>query len=197
MKEKLYDIVRAVVRPIYGFLFGRRVFGVENLPQSGGFVLCANHLHARDPFYIAAALPKNRRLFSLAKKELFANKIVGGFLSDIGAIPIDRGNADLSAMRTAFKVVREGNGLIVFPQGTRSRDNSPTPFLTGASMIALRCGVSVIPAYIGGPYRLFVKTDIFLGKPLDFSDLGTRIDANVMTAATRRIEDAVWNLKKV
>ena len=195
MHEKIYRIAWSLVRPVYSVLFCRRIFGLEHLPETGGFILCANHISARDPLFIASAVPKDRQLTFLAKKELFASAPLAKVLHLVGAIPVDRGKADLAAMRSAFKAVKDGFGLMIFPQGTRSRDNSRMPFLTGASMIALRAGVPVIPAYISGPYRLLRRTDVRFGAPLDFSDLGSRVDAAMMEAATRRIEDAVWNLR--
>ena len=155
-------------------------------------MLCANHIAARDPLFIASAVPSARILHFLAKKELFESKPLAKILTALGSIPVDRGNADLAAMRSAFKTVKDGFGLMIFPQGTRSRDNSRMPFLTGASMIALRAGVPVIPAYISGPYRLFRRVELHFGKAIDFSDLSARLDAKVMEAATRRIEDSVW-----
>lgn len=192
MNERLYRFAWTLVRPLYTLLFGRKVFGLENLPKEGGFVLCANHIAARDPLFIASALPKTRLMNFLAKKELFASATLSKILTALGAIPVNRGNADLAAMRSVFKTVKDGFGLMIFPQGTRSRDNSRMPFLTGASMIALRAGVPVIPAYISGPYRLFRRVDLHFGKAIDFSDFSARLDAGVMEAATQRIEDAVW-----
>lgn len=197
MHEKFYRFAWHLVHPLYSVLFRRRIFGLENLPETGGFILCANHISARDPLFIASAIPKERQMFFLAKKELFSFKPLAGLLKILGAIPVDRGSADLSAMRASFKVVRDGYGLMIFPQGTRSRDNSRMPFLTGASMIALRAGVPVIPAYIDGPYRLLRRTDLRFGKPIDFSDIGARMDSAALETATRRIEDAVWSFREL
>jgi 1-acyl-sn-glycerol-3-phosphate acyltransferase len=86
--------------------------------------------------------------------------------------------------------------LALFPQGTRSKDNSRTPMLAGVSLIALRSGAPVIPAYIGGPYRPFRKTQLSFGKPVSFEGLGKRVDGDTLKAATARIEDAVWGLKQ-
>ena len=197
MHEKFYRFAWHLVRPLYSLLFRRRIFGVENLPETGGFILCANHIAARDPLFIASAVPKERQMFFRAKKELFSFKPLAGLFKILGAIPVDRGSADLSAMRASFKVVKDGYGLMIFPQGTRSRDNSRMPFLTGASMIALRAGVPVIPAYIDGPYRLLRRTDLHFGKAMDFSDIGARMDSAALETATRRIEDAVWGFRKL
>ena len=192
----MFGLAKAIMSPIYAVLFPHRAIGVENLPAQGGFVLCVNHIHARDPFFLSTVIPTGKKLFFMAKKELFKSKIVGTFLSWLGAFPVDRGHADLNSIRTSMKVVREGNGLVIFPQGTRSKTNAPTPFLSGASMIALRGGVPVIPCYIAGPYRLFRHSDIHFGAPLDLSAHGTRCDQNTLESATKQIEGAVWALRE-
>ncbi len=108
---------------------------------------------------------------------------------------MDRGHSDLAAVRTSLQLLKEGHGLAIFPQGTRIKDNHPAPMLDGVSMIALRAGVPVIPAYIGGPYRLFRRTQVSFGKPVSFEGLPRRVDSETLSQATRRIEDAVWALK--
>ena len=99
-------------------------------------------------------------------------------------------------VRTSMALLKDGHGLGIFPQGTRSPDNSPTPMLDGVSMIALRSGAPVIPAYIGGPYRLFHRMQISFGPPVSFEGLSRRVDSDTLDKATRRIEAAVWGLKR-
>ena len=195
MNIRFYQFVRVVLGAFYRLVFPPRVDGLENIPAEGGFVLCSNHCSARDPFYLAV-LVRRRYLFFMAKTELFRSKPVSRFITALGGFPVDRGHSDLSAVRTSLGLLKEKNGLVIFPQGTRSRDNTPTPMLEGSSMIALRAGVPVIPAYIGGPYRLFRRTQVSFGQPVDLSDFGRRIDSTVLNAATRRIESAVWALKR-
>ncbi|MBQ8508101.1 MAG: 1-acyl-sn-glycerol-3-phosphate acyltransferase [Clostridia bacterium] len=193
--NRLYNVVWAVMHVGFDLLIPCRVTGLENVPREGGFVLCVNHLSAWDPLYVSAQLPRKRRMYFLAKKELFSNRLLGYLIRCLGGVPIDRGNADIAAMRTTLQLVKEGQGMGIFPQGTRSKDNSPTPMLPGASMIALRAGVPVIPCYIGGPYKLFRRIDLKFGAPIDFSDFGRRCDHDTLEAATARIADAVWGLK--
>ena len=195
MGKKFYRLVHTVFTPVLSLCYLKKAIGVENLPQEGGFVLCANHLSAIDPFCIASCLPRNRKLSFLAKKELFQNRFLKLLVSALGAIPIDRGNADIAAIRSCMKSLKDGDCLIIFPQGTRSKDNSPTPMLSGSAMIALRGGVPVIPCYIDGPYHLFRRVEIRFGAPLDFSDFGRRCDADTLAEATRRIEAGVWGLR--
>ena len=196
MGKKFYSFCWTLLRPAYDLLFPRKVEGLENLPEQGGFILCINHISARDPLFISTRIPKARRMFFLSKKELFDNRLLRPYVKGLGGIPVDRGHADIAAVRSALKVLKEGYGLGIFPQGTRSRDNTPTPMLNGASLIALRGGVPVIPAYIDGPYRLFRRADIRFGKPLDFSDFGRRCDSETLCRATERIADAIWGLRK-
>lgn len=194
MAEKLYDFLCGLARPVYSLLYPVRVEGLENLPAEGGCLLCANHVSARDPIYIAVRAP--RRLHFMAKIELFKFKPLGAILRGLFAFPVDRGHNDLNAVRTAMKVLNDGHVLGLFPQGTRSRDNSHTPMLNGVSMIALRAQKPVIPVYIGGPYKLFRRIPLRFGPPVDLSDFGRRMDGETLNAATRRIEAAVWSLEE-
>ena len=195
MNTKFYDFLGIVLRPAYKVLFpGSKVTGLENIPTEGGFIICANHIHWNDCLYLAAKI-RPRRITYLSKAEVFSNKLFSLVLGEkgLGAIPIHRGETDLTAVRTCLQAVKDGKTLGIFPQGTRSKDNTPTPMLNGVSMIAMRAGVPIIPAYIDGPYRLFKRIDVRIGKPIDISDLGRRPDAATMDAITARIADAIWS----
>lgn len=196
MNTRFYNLGRRFLRPFYNLFWPSKVTGEENIPDEGGFILCANHVHMRDPLFLAVRLPKRHFTF-LAKAELFKNPILGFLIGDkgLGAIPINRGHSDLGAIREALKTIANGHGLGIFPQGTRSRDNTPTPMLTGTALIAIRANVPVLPVYIDAPYRRFHHVDIRVGKPIDLSDLGRRCDSATMEEVTHRIEKAVWELK--
>ena len=197
MNVKFYDTLSVILRGYYNLLWPSKVAGMENIPASGGFILCANHVHWRDPLFLAVRLPKRRYTY-LAKAELYKNPVSRLVLGEkgLGGIPINRGHSDLNAIRQALKAIAGGHGLAIFPQGTRSRDNTPTPMLNGVSMIALRAGVPVIPVYLDGPYRIFRHVDVTVGRPVELADLGKRYDAATLSEATRRIESAIWGLKK-
>lgn len=197
MNVKFYDTLSVILRGYYNLLWPSKVAGMENIPASGGFILCANHVHWRDPLFLAVRLPKRRYTY-LAKAELYKNPVSRLVLGEkgLGGIPINRGHSDLNAIRQALKAIAGGHGLAIFPQGTRSRDNTPTPMLNGVSMIALRAGVPVIPVYLDGPYRMFHHVDVTVGAPVELADLGKRYDAATLSEATRRIESAIWGLKK-
>ena len=197
MNVRFYKTVVAVLRPVYAIVHPAKVTGLENIPEEGGCIVCANHMHWRDPVILAAKLHKRRYTF-LGKAEVFKNPLFNLVLGEkgIGGIPIRRGESDLNAIRLSLKAVADGEALAIFPQGTRSRDNTPTPMLGGVSMIALRAKAPVIPVYIDGPYRLFRRTDVRVGPPIDLSSFGRRADAETIAAATKRIEEAVWGLRE-
>ena len=198
MNIKFYDFLKAVMPPLYNIILPSKVTGLENIPKEGGMIMCSNHIHWTDCLFLAARMPVRRYTY-LAKAEVFSNKLFKLILGEkgLGAIPINRGAADLAAIRAALKVVADGHALGIFPQGTRSRDNTPTPMLNGVSMIAMRANVPIIPVYIDGPYRLFRRTDVRIGKPIDISDLGRKFDADTLSEVTKRIETAIWSMKNV
>ena len=198
MNTKFYDFLGVVLRPAYKLLFPfSKVTGAENIPDEGGFVICSNHIHWNDCLYLAAKV-RNRRITYLCKAEVFSNKLYTWVVGEkgLGAIPVHRGEADLSAMRAAMKVVADGDVLGIFPQGTRSPKNIPTPMLNGVSMIAMRANAPIVPVYIDGPYRFFRPVDVRIGKPVDISDLGRRPDVETLSAITARISDAIWSQRQ-
>lgn len=197
MKNWVFGVCWILLSPVFRLIYRRKATGLENVPKEGGYILCANHCSAIDPVYIASSLPLNTKMYFIAKKELFSVKPFAWLIRKLGGFPVDRGNADLAAVRMSLQYLKDGNALCIFPQGTRSRDNSPMPMQTGAAMIALRAGVSVIPCYIDGPYRLFRRVAIRYGKPVELSDFGRCYDRDTLEQATARIEKAVWSLREI
>ena len=195
MGRRFYRFCCAVARPFYSLFYPADMQGLENVPREGGALLCANHCSNRDPFYLALRV-RDRYLHFMAKIELFKFKPLAMLMNALMAFPVDRGHNDLNAVRTSLKLLSEGHILGVFPQGTRSKDNSRLPMLNGVSMIALRAQKPVIPVYIGGHYKLFRKIPLRFGKPVDLSDFGRRMDGETLNAVTKRIEDAVWELSE-
>lgn len=194
MNKYLYHFFCGVLRPFFMLFFPARIEGLENIPAQGGFLLCCNHLSARDPIYLAIHI-RHRHIHFMAKAELFRFKPIAFLFRGVGTFPVARGHSDLSSVRTSLKLLADGHGVGLFPQGTRSRDNTRTPMLNGVSMIAMRAGQPLIPVYIDGPYRIFRRTLVRFGTPVGLSDLGRRLDSETLQNATHRIEDQVWALR--
>jgi 1-acyl-sn-glycerol-3-phosphate acyltransferase len=147
----MIDIARPLARLFYRVFYNLKVFGVENVPDKGGFIIASNHLSFHDPVIIAAFI-KNGYVSFLAKQELFKNKLIGFFLKYLGAIPINRGARDAAAVKNAVDFIRAGNGLCIFPEGTRVKNGKEIRPKKGAVRMSQMSGVPIIPVHIKG-YR--------------------------------------------
>jgi 1-acyl-sn-glycerol-3-phosphate acyltransferase len=123
--------------------------GAEQLPD-GPCILMSNHQSNFDILALSATIP--RRIYWIAKKELFDIPIFGSSIRRGGYIPVDRsdGRKALKSMDNAATIIRQGKSVVMFPEGTRSRDGHLLPFKRGGFMLAVRAGVPVIPVTING-----------------------------------------------
>lgn len=147
----LYWLVWLALRVFFLFGMRVRVEGMEHVPRSGPFVLCSNHVSWIDPLLLGALLP--RKLFYMAKKEMFTSPLLALVLRTVGAFPVRRHQADRRALRTALDLLGGGRAVAVFPEGTRSRDGSLGRAQPGAALLALHSGARVLPVAICGRYR--------------------------------------------
>lgn len=171
----LYSFLKPTVGGLYRLLFRVKVIGKENVPKDGGVLLCPNHIAAVDVISIGAVCP--RQITCIAKKELFDIPVLGGLIKALGAVKIDRGGADVGAIKTAVSVLESGKVVTIFPQGHRCPGVNPstTPIRHGAALIAYHAKCDVIPVTInikGAKYGLFKKTEVIFGKPMSYEDLG-------------------------
>jgi 1-acyl-sn-glycerol-3-phosphate acyltransferase len=166
-------LARVLLGPIFRLVFRLRWRGAENIPASGPTLFVANHISMWDPPMIGYAWAGRRRIFFMAKQELFAHSLVARTLRRGGAFPVDRGGADRTAIRTARDILARGGALLMFPEGTRFTSGKPGPALPGAGALGLAEGIQVIPIVISGSNRRFGPARIIIGGPLDLSDLNT------------------------
>src|SRR4051812_8822008 len=152
----VYLLAAAISWPFVKLGFRLRARGLEHLPESG-FVLAANHTSNFDPWPLALPLFPRRQLRFMAKSELF-NPILKPILAGGGAFPVRRGEADLEAIRRAVELVRDGEIVVMFPEGTRRRKGlrkkHEARAHSGAARIAREAGVPLVPAAICGTDRL-------------------------------------------
>ena len=117
----VYGISRVLCRFYFYRLCGMKVTGQENLPEKGPFIILSNHRSMGDPFVLGVLYEQGELQF-MAKEELFRNPVVRWYITRMHGFPVKRGQGDLSAMRTAMQVLRDGNALGIFPEGTRHKD---------------------------------------------------------------------------
>lgn len=168
------------------------VVGREHVPLEGPLVLASNHVNNVDPPAITLAVP--RFPMFMAKQEMTTWPILGPAIRMFGSFPVRRGGADLSAIRAASDVVNEGNMVVMFPEGTRSRTGGLTKGHPGTALIALRTGAPILPVAVTGTETiawpwLFIKplsikhVKVTIGEPFRLPPV-ERIDSDAAAAAT-------------
>jgi 1-acyl-sn-glycerol-3-phosphate acyltransferase len=199
MVSPLYRFVGWLSTPVVRGLYRLRARGLEHLPE-GGFVLAANHTSNFDPWPLGVPFLPERQLRFMAKSELF-NPVLSPILRAGGAFKVRRGEGDVEAMRTAVELVRDGEIVVMFPEGTRRRKglvkrHEARPH-TGAARIALAAGAPLVPAAIGGTDRLLRlgPLRVAYGPPLDLSDLGGQDQKTAAKVATERLMTKIDELK--
>jgi 1-acyl-sn-glycerol-3-phosphate acyltransferase len=150
-----------------------RVYGAERVPRAGGLVVASNHFSWIDPPALGAASP--RTLYMMAKVEAHRVPGLGQLMRSFGAFPVRRGESDREAVRMMRQIVREGNALGMFAEGTRQRSGVPGSVQPGAAMVALNEDVPLIPVAIHGSQRWrlgnFAPVSIAWGEPITFEGL--------------------------
>ncbi|WP_246579320.1 lysophospholipid acyltransferase family protein [Alkaliphilus flagellatus] len=163
-----YKVVKNSIRFILSLIYRVEIQGKENIPMEGKSIVCSNHFNLLDPVFIGTCLP--RKINYMAKEELFSNKIFALILNKLGVFPVKRGGADISAIKTALKILKNEEVFGIFPEGTRSKTGEMLEAKPGLAMIAIKSQSSIIPVAIIGNYKPFSKIKIIIDKPIDFSD---------------------------
>jgi 1-acyl-sn-glycerol-3-phosphate acyltransferase len=148
-----------MVRIIMAVYARVEVVGAENTPRRGGLIVVSNHLNNADPGLVGGFLP--RRVVFMAKDEMFQWPLFGGYVRLIGAFPVRRFEADLKALRRAVQLVRRGEVLVMFPEGTRSKTGSMSRGHPGTAMVALRAGAPILPVAVTGTEVVRLPGDFF------------------------------------
>lgn len=189
----MYVVAKILVWVLTHCWFFLKKEGRENIPAEGPAILVCNHIHLMDVACIIAMTKRQVRF--MAKKELFDNKLIGWFLTKIGTFPISRGDADISGIRNALKVIKEGGLLCIFPEGTRNRERKEPllPLHEGVAMISLRAGAPIVPMWVEGGYAPWKPCRILAGKPMDLTEYAgiCRTDAATMKKLTGQMEQAL------
>ncbi len=163
----LYYILKVIAVPIFSLLFLPKIKGRENIPKTGSVIVYSNHTSLLDPIILGCFLP--RKVYFMAKRELFRCRLFGAFLRKLGAFPVNRGTADISAIKQALQILKKGKVFGIFPEGTRNKTGDLKSFAHGVASIAHHSKAVTVPVAITGGYRLFRPIRITIGKPVDFN----------------------------
>jgi len=161
--------------------FRLRTYGRENLIEDGPAILASNHASYLDPPLVGVSCRKD--VYFLARKSLFERPVVGPILAQLNTVPVDRDRGDVGAIRAMIKLLKSGNRVLVFPEGTRSKDGNLQPARAGVGLLIAKSLAPVVPVRVFGSHAAlprsggirFVPITVVIGKPLFFTkqDLGT------------------------
>ncbi|MDR1259822.1 MAG: 1-acyl-sn-glycerol-3-phosphate acyltransferase [Endomicrobium sp.] len=168
-KEKssiLFLLGRQIFRLIFKLLYRLHIEGIENIPKSGGAIIAPNHVSFFDPPLTGSAM--KRPIYFMTKEELFNIPIFGWIIKKTNAFPIKRNTYDITAMKKTFSLLKNGHLLLIFPEGTRTKNTKIKKAKTGIGMIACNAQVPLIPVKINNTNVMskFKKITIKYGKPI-------------------------------
>ncbi len=146
----LYSGFHICLGAIVRCLFRVKIEGGENLPAEGAYIVACNHLSDADPVILAASVKNRRQIRFMAKKELFKVPLLAQLVKALGAFPVDRGGADVGALKYSLSLLKNGEVVGIFPQGTRHPNVHPSTsqVRNGIGMLAKRSGAMILPACI-------------------------------------------------
>ncbi|WP_069174142.1 lysophospholipid acyltransferase family protein [Streptomyces griseus] len=197
-----YVLKYVLLGPLLRLLFRPRIEGIEHIPEDGAAIVAGNHLSFSDHFLMPAII--KRRITFLAKAEYFTGpgikgRLTAAFFHSIGQIPVDRSGkeAGKAAIREGLGVLRRGELLGIYPEGTRSPDGRLYKGKVGVAVMAIKAGVPVIPCAMVGTFEIqppgqtvprIKRVTIRFGEPLDFSRYAGLEDRK---AAIRAVTDEI------
>ncbi len=159
-----YLIYYILVYPFAKLVFPCRFIGKENITD-GPLIVCADHSDYLDAVLLAMAFGSGRQLFFMAKAEFFQVPVVRKIFIWGGAFPIERGEADIAAIRTTINHLKNGHIIMIFPEGTRVSESESVDAKNGAVRIASKLKVPIMPIYISKNKKAFHRSKLVVGKP--------------------------------
>lgn len=166
-----------------------KVEGTANLPREGAVIVIANHQSYWDPVVLGTAL--SRRVYFMAKEELFQIPLFGLLLRLLGAFPVRREVYDRRAFKMALDHLMRGHVVGIFPEGTRSHTGKLLPAQPGAAMLALRSGAPVVPVALIGTRGLCGRVRVRVGKPFFLASGGSKPSRAEITAGGEKMMAAI------
>lgn len=168
-----YNLSKLLARTMFSF----RVIGRERIPKTGGFILAMNHESFLDP--PLAGISCDRPIHYLARKSLLKWPILGPIFPKLNVVPVDQERADMSALKTVIKLVKAGEGTVVFPEGSRTEDGNLQPAQPGLGLIIAKTLTTVVPMRVFGAHAAYPRgakfpkrhpVTIVVGEPIRFTE---------------------------
>lgn len=171
-----------------------KVVGRENVPKDTRVVICSNHSGLADPIWLIFALRLGRMPRIMAKKQAMEVPVLGPFLRKIGVFGVDRDGADVNAIKTGIKCLRDEQALLLFPEGTRVRPGKPVEPKRGALMLAARTNSPILPVYLSTKRVPFGPMRCVIGEPYQMEFAGAKATESEIEQATKDLMSKIYEL---
>lgn len=181
----MYRFLVAIVSVLVKIIYRVKVNGIENFKDDKPIIISANHTHIFDP--VILAMLTKRQIFFLSKKEIFEKKLSAKFFTKLGVIPIDRENTDLKAIKSCFRVIRNGDLLGIFPEGTRVKTIDINNMKKGVALIALKNKVTILPIHIEASYKIFSKITVDVYPMIETNNFDNMEDSEAIDKLTEEL----------
>ena len=198
-----YRLWQRVAGFLFVLVFGLRVYHRRRFPRRGGVLVVANHQSYLDPILAAAGIL--RVFHPMARESLFRFAPFRWLIRSLYAFPVRRGTADLTAVKEALRLLRDGAVVLMFPEGTRTRDGSIGPMHGGPATIAARAGVPIVPMVIDGAFEAWPRTRrlprphlirVACGRTVSVGNSGADTPERVMATVRRQMLDLQAEMKR-
>jgi 1-acyl-sn-glycerol-3-phosphate acyltransferase len=199
----VYNIFYNLAKLLARMIFSMRVIHPERMVESGPLLIAVNHSSFFDP--PLAGICSRRGVYYLARKTLLKWPFFGPLFPAMNVIPVERDGNDMSALREVIKKVKEGNAVLLFPEGTRSLDGDLQPARAGIGLVIAKTGAPVLPMRIFGAYEAFPKNarrfqlsqiTVVIGEPIHFSaEEISNSSRETYQLLSNRVMDAIGALK--
>ena len=184
---------KIIVSLVYIFnviVFRVKCVGQENIQNKGAYIICANHTSNWDAPILVSNL--KRKVYVMAKAELFKNKFIKWLGDKCCVFPVKRGMRDIESIKYSLKLLKDGEILVIFPEGTRKGLEKNGKAQNGVAYMAIRTGVPVIPVGIQGEMKPFRKVKLNIGEPLDFSQYkSNKPEKEILDKVSKEIMDNI------
>jgi len=198
LDRAFYRFCRMMCRVVFSPCFCVRVYGREHVPRTGGVLLVSNHQSFLDPMLVGLGV--ERQLRFLARESLFRTWPFGWLIRTVGAVPLRREGVGVSGIRASLGILAAGEALLVFPEGTRTRDGQVGRLQRGLGLLAAKANVPVVPVAVHGAFEAWPRTQklfrlrpirVGFGPAVEPEQIAAMKPREVVTVVRQRILDCL------
>jgi 1-acyl-sn-glycerol-3-phosphate acyltransferase len=198
-----YQLLQRSLQLVAVLVYRVRYSGRENIPATGGVLVVSNHQSHLDPPLVGIGCP--RLLNFVARETLFSFAPFGWLIHSVGAFPIDREGIGLAGIKESLRRLKRGEMVLIFPEGTRTRDGEMAPFRPGFTALAVRAGAAILPVAVDGAFRVWPrwrkfpglgKIRVHYGDPIAPAEIAGRDERELLAEVERRVRECHERLRR-